>query len=123
MSSQHHRDRILRALTVRPHNIRAFTDGEMVLQVAPKHVLNWLVDMQAEGLVRYLDSDEWEITQAGRAKLRERTTIASPRENPLNGPLWKPAPWVPARAGANDHLRCGRVGIDAGSSSVSKESE
>jgi predicted transcriptional regulator len=118
----HHRARILSMLAERPRNIKAFTDGEVTLQVSARHVLNWLADMADEGLVIHTKADEYRITEAGRAKLREKPSVAGLRELAIEATPWRPQPWVPARIGAEDHKRCRSLGID-GNSSISTTEE
>lgn len=113
--SEHHRMRLLRMMCERPRRMRDFTDGTEGLQVMARHVQAWLDVMVADGLVLYTTSDEYRITMAGREKLREETTVASPRTNPMSAEPWKPKPWIPARAGAMDFKKHRSVGIDAGS--------
>jgi DNA-binding PadR family transcriptional regulator len=106
----HHHARILGMLVERPRRLKDFTDGEVTLQVSARHVQAWLDEMAADGLVRHMRSEEYRITEAGRAKLREKPSIAAPRDNAASGtyrgPTWN------IRPGGEAHKRHRSLGID-----------
>jgi hypothetical protein len=109
-----HLERILRAACVRPVRVREFTEGAVMLQVAPRYVVRYFEMLERAGLM-YSIGAQFYATEDGRGRIADKDAAVAAYEarSRMDAPTYTGERWT-LRPGAEDHKRWPSKGIDAG---------